>query len=87
MRNTLDNYNPHLRLLCSKSVEGVDGTSRIRLISFDGIGKETALNDVKELIFSFFSALGCAALAADADHSRHTPLKCSAKIYDRSESA
>jgi hypothetical protein len=54
---------------------------------FDGIEKETALHNVKELILGFFSALGCAALAADGDSLRYTPLECSAEIYDQSEAA
>ena len=32
------------------------------------------MRNVKELIFAFFSALGCAALAADGDHLRFMPV-------------
>jgi hypothetical protein len=45
------------------------------------------LHNVKELIFVFFSALGCAALAADGEHLRYTPLECSAEMYDQREAA
>ena len=54
---------------------------------FDGIEKETALHNVKELIFGFFPALGCAALSADGDHSRYTAPECSAEGRELSKAA
>jgi hypothetical protein len=54
---------------------------------FRGIGKESALLNLKDLVLSFFSALGCGALAADGDHLKSAPPECSAEVDESSIAA